>query len=82
MRIVTAAGECPVTADIEAGYSDTIEAKLKAIRAVVESGAVGITIEDSARHTDAGRASPLVDLAQQALIQVIRTGSPTGASCW
>lgn len=75
-RIVTAAGERPITADIEAGYGDTIEAKLDAIHAVVEVGAVGINIEDSARHPEAGTASPLVDLDEQVrLIQAIRTAS-------
>ncbi|HEX6817134.1 MAG TPA: isocitrate lyase/phosphoenolpyruvate mutase family protein [Ktedonobacterales bacterium] len=71
---IAAAVDCPVTADIEAGYGATVEAKLDTIRAVVEAGAVGINIEDSAQQ--AAGVSPLVDLAQQvALIQAIRAAA-------
>ena len=72
---IVAAGECPVTADIEAGYGAALDAKLNAVRAVVETGAVGINIEDGAGHAAAG-TSPLIDLAQQvALIRAIRDAS-------
>lgn len=77
-RIVAAVGDhVPVTADIETGYGDTVAARLDTIRAVVKTGAVGINIEDSARHAEAGpTSSPLVDLAQQvALIQAIRAAA-------
>lgn len=76
-RIVAAVGiECPVTADIEAGYGDTVAAKLDTIRAVVETGAVGINVEDSARHTSAGATTPLASLDEQvALIQAIRAAA-------
>lgn len=68
---IAAAVECPVTADIETGYGATVEAKLQTIHAVVEAGAVGINIEDSAK--DGTAAQPLVDLAQQVeLLQAIR----------
>lgn len=75
-RIVRAVGEaCPVTADIETGYGDTVEAKIATIQAVVETGAVGINIEDSVRHP-AGAAPALMDLAEQAaLIEAIRAAA-------
>ncbi len=38
---------CPVTADIEAGYGDTIEEVLQTVKVIIEAGAVGINIEDS-----------------------------------
>jgi 2-methylisocitrate lyase-like PEP mutase family enzyme len=77
-RIVAAVeGACPVSADIETGYGDTVEAKIATIHAVVETGVVGINIEDSARHSAADAASsPLVDLAEQTtLIQTIRAAA-------
>ena len=38
--------ECPVTADIEAGYGNSIEEVLQTVKAVIMTGAVGINIED------------------------------------
>lgn len=71
VRRIAAAVACPVTADIEAGYGDTVEAKLDTIQRIVAVGAVGINIEDSTSGEDGSLA--LVDLAAQvALIQAIR----------
>ncbi len=74
---ITAVVACPVTADIEAGYGDTLEAKLDTIRRVVTAGAVGVNIEDST--TTGGNGAPgLVDVASQvALIQAIRAAATT-----
>ncbi len=44
---ITHVVECPVTADIEAGYGDSIEEVLQTVKAVLEIGIVGINIEDS-----------------------------------
>lgn len=72
IRRIAAAVACPVTADIEAGYGDTVEARLDTIRQVVAAGAVGINIEDSTP----GAAPALVDIpAQVALIQAIRAAA-------
>lgn len=74
IRRVTAAVACPVTADIEAGYGDTVEAKLDTIREVVAAGTVGINIEDSANGESSAPA--LVDVAAQAeLIRAIRAAA-------
>ncbi|HEU5440532.1 MAG TPA: isocitrate lyase/phosphoenolpyruvate mutase family protein [Ktedonobacterales bacterium] len=60
---------CPVTADIEAAYGTTLDAKLETIRLVLDAGAVGINIEDSTH--DEGH--PLAEIAaQQELIRAIR----------
>jgi 2-methylisocitrate lyase-like PEP mutase family enzyme len=60
---------CPVTADIEAGYGDTIDEVLQTVRAVIGTGAVGFNIEDSLPH-DAGN---LKDVAHQVeLISALR----------
>ena len=50
----------PVTADIEAGYSDTVEALKETIVRVMETGVVGINLEDSL--TEGG---PLRSIPQQ-----------------
>lgn len=76
VRRIVAAVACPVTADIEAGYGDTVDAKLDTIRQVVTAGAVGINIEDST--TSGSDAPQLVDVAAQiALIQAIRAAATT-----
>ena len=51
----------PVSADIEAGYTDSIEGIIESTQAVIHSGAVGLNIEDSTGNTE----SPLFDLATQ-----------------
>ena len=60
---------CPVTADIEAGYGDTIEEVLQTIKAIIDAGAVGINIEDSTK----GQARKLLDIPYQVeLLKVLR----------
>lgn len=43
------AGDVPLTADIEGGYTDDLAELAEMIRAVIEAGAVGINLEDGAR---------------------------------
>jgi len=38
---------CPLSADIEAGFGGTLDEVLSTVRAVIEAGAVGINIEES-----------------------------------
>lgn len=49
---ITRVVECPVTADIEAGYGTSIEEVLQTVRAVIATGVVGINIEDSLKQQD------------------------------
>jgi len=61
--------KCPVTADIEAGYGNSIEEVLQTVKAVITTGAVGINIEDSPKQ----HAKALVDIAYQVeLIKALR----------
>lgn len=69
VRRIAGAVDCPVTADIEAGYGETIEEKLHTIQQVVEAGAVGINVEDSMERGAPALASVT---AQTELIQAIR----------
>ncbi|GAA4052894.1 isocitrate lyase/phosphoenolpyruvate mutase family protein [Arthrobacter methylotrophus] len=55
---IAAATRLPVTADIETGYGRTDEELQATVRAVLDAGAVGINIEDSAEQ-------PLSDIAEQ-----------------
>lgn len=48
---ITQAVHVPVTADMEAGYGPTVEDAIATARGVIEAGAVGLNIEDSA-HKD------------------------------
>ena len=48
-RIIRAV-QCPVSVDIEAGYGRSIEDILKTVRRLIELGAAGINIEDSAHE--------------------------------
>lgn len=59
----------PVSADIEAGYATSIEGTVKAARAVLSVGAVGLNLEDSTGDP----TSPFFDRAlQQDRIRAIR----------
>ena len=53
--------KCPVTVDLEAGYGNTIEDVLETVKAIINAGAVGINIEDSAK----GQEKTLVDVLYQ-----------------
>jgi len=47
--VVKAAGDVPVTADVEGGFTDDLDQLSANIARVIEAGAVGINIEDGAR---------------------------------
>jgi 2-methylisocitrate lyase-like PEP mutase family enzyme len=53
---ITRVVDVPVSADVEAGYSDDPAAAAEAVGAVIDSGAVGINIEDGAGDPDLLRA--------------------------
>lgn len=60
---------CPVTADIEAGYGDSVAEVLATVRAVIGAGAVGFNIEDSR----AWQGGEMVELGEQvALLRALR----------
>jgi 2-methylisocitrate lyase-like PEP mutase family enzyme len=65
-EIVSTAGDVPVTADIEGGYATTPEGVAASVRAVLETGIVGINIEDSGAPADSA-AAPLYTAADQAM---------------
>src|SRR6266571_2169181 len=66
---ITRVVECPVTADIEAGYGNSIEEVLQTVKAVIMTGAVGINIEDSLKQHE----KALADIAYQVeLIKALR----------
>ena len=50
--VARAAGDTPVTADIEGGYTDDLGELGETIRAVIGAGAVGINLEDGRRDPD------------------------------
>ena len=61
--------ECPITADIEAGFGNTIEERLETVKAVIDAGAAGINIEDATK----GQVESLVDTSFQVeLLKAIR----------
>jgi 2-methylisocitrate lyase-like PEP mutase family enzyme len=65
----------PVSADIESGYSDSVEGVAEAARAVLGVGAVGLNFEDSSGDPGA----PLFDMAhQQEKIRAMRAISDAG----
>ena len=66
---ITRVVECPVTADIEAGYGDSIDEVCATVKAVLATGVVGINIEDSLAQQE----GTLVDVSYQvALIAALR----------
>lgn len=69
LETIVRAVKCPVSADSEGGYGDTIEEVVQTISEVIRTGAVGINIEDSTK----GQEKALVDVAYQIeLIKAIR----------
>lgn len=76
IRRIAHAVAVPVTADIEAGYSNTVDALEETIHAVITTGVVGINLEDGTGRADA----PLTDLSLQvARIKAIRQVATTTA---
>ncbi|HEY0753529.1 MAG TPA: isocitrate lyase/phosphoenolpyruvate mutase family protein [Ktedonobacteraceae bacterium] len=66
---ITRVVACPVTADIEAGYGNSIAEVLEATTAVIETGVVGINLEDSLKN----QAKALAELSYQVeLITALR----------
>jgi 2-methylisocitrate lyase-like PEP mutase family enzyme len=66
---ITRVVEGPVTADIEAGYGNSIAEVLQTVRAVIAIGVVGINIEDSLKQGE----KALVDVSyQMELIAALR----------
>jgi 2-methylisocitrate lyase-like PEP mutase family enzyme len=59
VRRIAHAVSVPVTADMEAGYGNKAEDAAKTARGVVETGAVGLNLEDAAHDPK----QPLVDVA-------------------
>jgi 2-methylisocitrate lyase-like PEP mutase family enzyme len=72
-RIVQAVS-VPVSADVEAGYGETVEAALETAKAVLAAGAVGLNFED-ASDSD---GNELVDLSLQ--VEKIRAMRKLGAA--
>jgi 2-methylisocitrate lyase-like PEP mutase family enzyme len=69
IRRIVSAVNLPLTADIEAGYSQNIEKILDVVREVLEIGVVGINIEDSTGIKE----TPILDIPTQAAkIRAIR----------
>ncbi len=66
---ITRVVECPVTADIEAGYGESIPDVLQTVQAIIEAGAVGFNIEDSSSQP----RKALADVSHQVeLIKALR----------
>jgi 2-methylisocitrate lyase-like PEP mutase family enzyme len=55
--------DVPVTADIEAGYGECLDDLKETVRQVIESGVVGVNLEDSLR--EGGRLRPVTDQCQR-----------------
>ncbi len=66
---ITRVVRCPVTADFEAGYGDTLAERVASVRELIATGAVGLNIEDSRP----GQGGKLVGTAEQVeLIAALR----------
>jgi len=71
VRRIARAVRVPVTADIEAGFSDSLDGLARAIEQLLEAGAVGINLEDA--RPGMGPRGPLYSLSEQITrIQTVR----------
>jgi 2-methylisocitrate lyase-like PEP mutase family enzyme len=62
IQVIARAVDAPVSADLEGGYGSTVEDATATARGAIESGAVGLNLEDSSGDA----AFPLLDPAFQA----------------
>ena len=58
LRELVAATDLPVNADFESGFADTAEGVAQNVRAAIDTGIAGVSIEDATGHP----AQPLMDL--------------------
>jgi 2-methylisocitrate lyase-like PEP mutase family enzyme len=66
---ITRVVSCPVSADLEAGYGNSIEEILQTVKEVIATGVVGMNIEDSLIH----QQTALADLSYQTdIIKALR----------
>ena len=63
IRTVASSTHLPVTADFEQGYSDTLDGLRDNIRALIDTGAVGLNLEDSL--VEGGELRPLEEQAER-----------------
>ena len=63
LRRITKSVDVPVTADIERGYSESLDALRETISAVLDTGVVGINIEDS--FIEGGSLRPLAEQCER-----------------
>jgi 2-methylisocitrate lyase-like PEP mutase family enzyme len=71
IRRIVEAVQVPVTADIEAGFSSSLQELDRAVAQVIEAGAVGINLEDALPgHEDRGPLYPLPE--QMERIRAVR----------
>lgn len=71
VRRIVQAVRVPVTADIEAGFADSLEGLQQSVEQLVEAGAVGLNLEDARPHM--GHRGPLYSLSEQLTrIQCVR----------
>ncbi len=61
VRRIAQAVSVPVSADVEAGYGETVEAAVETARGVLAAGAIGMNLEDST----GAEGSELVDVSPQ-----------------
>ncbi|GGJ58832.1 isocitrate lyase/PEP mutase family protein [Virgibacillus salexigens] len=61
IQLITSSVNVPVSADIEAGYGETIKEVLETVEKIIATGVVGINIEDGTGKPD----QPLYDLSFQ-----------------
>jgi 2-methylisocitrate lyase-like PEP mutase family enzyme len=76
VRSLVSRTNVPISADIEAGYSETTQGVIESARAVMMAGAVGINLEDSTGDPKC----PLLDIAQQKerISAIAELASPQG----
>ena len=73
---ITSRVSAPVTADLEAGYGDTLEAMAETARAMITAGAVGLNLEDGTGNA----SSPLVpvELHEEKVRRIREVGESLG----
>lgn len=64
VKRIASAVSVPVSADIESGYGESVEEVAETAKKVLESGAIGLNIEDSKKNNSSGLADSTTQVAR------------------
>jgi 2-methylisocitrate lyase-like PEP mutase family enzyme len=71
VQVIARAVDIPVTADLEGGYGSTVDDAVATARGAIESGAVGLNLEDSSGDATAPLLDPLLQAQRIRAMRIV-----------